>query len=131
MGKDLHSIADSGSGQLEKAADDLPLPCHSRKISLWLVLLDNIPTVILFILGFIIINQISTIGAIIFIMYALFSIVWFWAKICAYCHHYDTLACPCGYRWFWGSVYSGEIKAWICGYSNSELVTGNGKVVTD
>jgi hypothetical protein len=27
----------------------------------------------------------------------MFSVVWFWAKICPYCHHYDTLACPCGY----------------------------------
>jgi hypothetical protein len=72
-------------------------PCQKRKIPLWLVLLDNIPTIILFILGFLIINQLSTAGAIIYGFYALFSIVWFWARICPYCHHYDTLACPCGY----------------------------------
>jgi len=72
-------------------------PCHSKKIPLWLVLLDNIPTLLLFILGFLIINQLSTIGAIIYGFYTLFSVLWFWAKICPYCHHYDTHACPCGY----------------------------------
>jgi hypothetical protein len=71
--------------------------CHSRKIPIWLVLLDNVPTLLLFILGGMIINQISAAGAIIFVVYALFSVVWFWAKICPYCHHYDTYACPCGY----------------------------------
>jgi hypothetical protein len=72
-------------------------PCHSKKIPLWLVLLDNIPTLLLFLLGFLIINQASLTGAVAFGIYALFSVVWFWAKICPYCHHYDTLACPCGY----------------------------------
>jgi len=60
-------------------------------------LLDNIPTLLLFLLGFLIIYEVSLPGAIVFGTYALFSIVWFWAKICPYCHHYDTLACPCGY----------------------------------
>jgi hypothetical protein len=96
MEKYRHPISNSESDLL-KNNNDLSLPCHSRKIPLWLVLLDNIPTVILFILGFLIINQLSTIDAIVFGFYALFSIVWFWAKICPYCHHYDTLACPCGY----------------------------------
>jgi hypothetical protein len=70
---------------------------HSKKIPLWLVLLDNIPTILLILLGFIIIYKVSFAGAVIFGAYALFSIVWFWAKICPYCHHYNTLACPCGY----------------------------------
>jgi hypothetical protein len=73
------------------------IPCHSRKIPLWLVLLDNIPTLLLLLLGFLIINQVSFTGAIAFGTYAVLSVVWFWAKICPYCHHYDTLSCPCGY----------------------------------
>ncbi len=73
------------------------IPCHSRKIPIWLVLLDNIPTLLLFILGFLIVYQVSLAGAVAFGAYALISVVWFWAKICPYCHHYDTLACPCGY----------------------------------
>jgi hypothetical protein len=85
----------SGSGQ--QITSDLSAPCHSRKIPLWLVLLDNIPTLLLFILGFLIINQISAIVAIIYGSYAIFSVIWFWAKICPYCHHYNTHACPCGY----------------------------------
>jgi hypothetical protein len=88
-------ITNSESDQLRNK--DLTVPCHSRKIPVWLVLLDNIPTLILFIFGFLIINQISTIGAITFGIYALFSVIWFLAKICPYCHHYNTRACPCGY----------------------------------
>ena len=72
-------------------------PCHSVKIPLWLVLLDNIPTLLLFILGFLIINILTTTGAIVFGAYTLFSVVWFWARICPHCHHYGTYACPCGY----------------------------------
>jgi len=72
-------------------------PCHSKKIPAWLVLLDNIPTLLLFLLGFLIVYQVSLIGAVAFGTYALFSVVWFWAKICPYCHHYGTFACPCGY----------------------------------
>lgn len=72
-------------------------PCHSRRIPLWLVLLDNIPTLLLFILGFLIIKIVSLALAVIFGAYALFSVVWFWGKICPCCHHYGTYACPCGY----------------------------------
>ena len=72
-------------------------PCHAEIIPLWLVLLDNIPTIFLVILGFLIINTLSTIAAVAFAVYAIFSIVYFWARICPYCHHYGTNACPCGY----------------------------------
>ena len=72
-------------------------PCHTRKISSWLVLLDNIPTLLLIIIGFIIIRQLNLTGAVFYAIYAAISIVWFWAFICPYCHHYDTYACPCGY----------------------------------
>jgi hypothetical protein len=77
--------------------EDIKVPCHSKKIPLWLVLLDNVPTLLLFFLGFIIVCQVSVLGAVIFWIYALFSVVWFWARICPYCHHYGTLSCPCGY----------------------------------
>jgi hypothetical protein len=72
-------------------------PCHTKRIPLWLVLLDNIPTLLLLILGFLIIRQLSFTGAVFYGIYAAISIVWFWAKICPYCHHYGTYACPCGY----------------------------------
>ncbi len=71
--------------------------CHTRRIPLWLVLLDNIPTLLLFILGVLIIYGLSPLFSILFGVYTLFSVVWFWGKICPYCHHYGTYACPCGY----------------------------------
>ena len=85
------------SSEFNSPIENQITPCHSKKIPLWLVLLDNIPTVFLFILGFLIINVISTLAAILFIIYAIFSVVWFWARICPYCHHFGTYACPCGY----------------------------------
>jgi hypothetical protein len=94
---DLNNYHNSGDRSKKKIPENSTIPCHSKKIPLWLVLLDNIPTLLLFILGFIIVSRISLAGAVVFGIYALFSVVWFWAKICPYCHHYDTFACPCGY----------------------------------
>jgi len=96
MGKNLDRAANPETERLGGNTDLTP-PCHSMQIPVWLVLLDNIPTLILFTLGILIINELSTISAIVFGFYALFSVVWFWAKICPYCHHYNTLTCPCGY----------------------------------
>jgi len=72
-------------------------PCHSKAVPLWLVLLDNLPTLALFLLGAVIIGFISYIWAVIFLGYALASVVVFRARICPYCHHYATRACPCGF----------------------------------
>jgi hypothetical protein len=82
---------------LNPGNENMTAPCHSGRIPLWLVLLDNVPTILLFFLGFLIMNIISTAGAILFAVYAVVSVVWFWARICPYCHHFETYACPCGY----------------------------------
>ena len=90
----------SGEGSIPEANSDagkMPFPCHTKKIPLWLVLLDNVPTLTLIALGVWIISGFSVIAAVVFGFYALFSVVWFWWKICPYCHHFDSLACPCGY----------------------------------
>jgi len=87
---------------------NIKVPCHLKKIPLWLVLLDNVPTLLLFFLGFIIVHQVSVLGAVIFGVYALFSVVWFWARICPYCHHYDTLSCPCGYGAISSKIFKGR-----------------------
>jgi hypothetical protein len=87
----------TGDASEQNLTIDNPVPCHSKGIPLWLVLLDNIPTLLLFVLGFLIVCQISLLAAIAFGIYTLISVIWFWAKICPYCHHYDTLGCPCGY----------------------------------
>lgn len=71
--------------------------CKRKDVPMWLVILDNLPTLCLFVLGTIIIWQLSIAGAIIYAIYTLFSVVWFWARICPHCHYYDTLSCPCGY----------------------------------
>jgi hypothetical protein len=97
MVKDNISATKLGSDQLKELRNVIESQCNKKGIPLWLVLLDNIPTLILFILGAIIVYHISTIAAVIFVFYALFSVVFFWARICPYCHHYGTLACPCGY----------------------------------
>ncbi|MDH5398279.1 MAG: hypothetical protein OEX02_09045 [Cyclobacteriaceae bacterium] len=86
-----------GADQLAKLINNGTPGCSTKKIPLWLVLLDNVPTLTMFILGALIINQISTIWAVVFMAYALFSVVYFWARICPFCHHYASQACPCGY----------------------------------
>lgn len=66
-------------------------------VPLWLVLLDNIPTLAMYILGTIIISKFSMMFAISYVLYSLLSIIWFWAKICPYCNYHGTSGCPCGY----------------------------------
>jgi hypothetical protein len=68
-----------------------------KEISIWLVLLDNLPTLLLIGIGAIIISFASTIGTIMYLSYSIFSIIWFWARICTTCDFYDTRSCPCGY----------------------------------
>lgn len=97
MKNDKTTATELESDQLKELKINIESPCNKKEIPLWLVLLDNIPTLILFVLGAILVYQVSTIGSVIFTFYGLFSVVFFWVKICQYCHHYDTLACPCGY----------------------------------
>ena len=66
--------------QLKECNNDLESACHKKKIPLWLVLLDNLPTLLLTILGALLIYQITLIGAIGYVIYSLLSIVWFWAE---------------------------------------------------
>ena len=89
--------AKTGTNGLPNLNGSPTIGCQTKKIPLWLVLLDNVPTLSMFILGAMIISLLSVPGAIVYAAYAAFSIYWFWSKICVYCHHYDSRACPCGY----------------------------------
>ncbi len=68
-----------------------------RRIPLSLVLLDNVPTALLYVLGTVIFFQAGPAWGFPFAAYAAASLVWFWARICPACAHYDTAGCPCGY----------------------------------
>ena len=61
------------------------------------MVLDNAPTVLLFILGAALLSRLWWPLAVVFLAYCATSIVLFWALICPSCHHYGTRACPCGY----------------------------------
>ena len=73
------------------------LPKCEKVIPIWLVFLNNLPTLGMFVLGMLIIGQFNTLAGVGYIIYAVFSIIWFWARICTQCHQYATKACPCGY----------------------------------
>jgi hypothetical protein len=68
-----------------------------RVVPTWLVLLENISTAIMFLLGAMLIGMIWWPLAIFMLIYNLSSVVMFWAFICRYCQHFGTRACPCGY----------------------------------
>lgn len=74
-----------------------PRKACARKFSNKTVIIDNTPTVILWILASILLIQINWIFAVLFWIYIPFSILWFWRFICTYCTHFDTNCCPCGY----------------------------------
>ncbi len=68
-----------------------------RRVPLSLVLLDNLPTVLLYALGTMIFFRFGIAWGFPFAAYAAASLVWFWARICPACAHHGTAGCPCGY----------------------------------
>ena len=70
---------------------------NKKEIHFLFKMINNVPTLILFIFGTIIMAQLNIVNGIIFFIYLVFSIIWFWAKICPYCKSFNTNNCPCGY----------------------------------
>jgi len=68
-----------------------------RVVPMWLVLLDNVPTAAMFVLGAVLAGMVWTPLAILMTLYNLLAIVLFWSLICRRCQHLGTRACPCGY----------------------------------
>jgi len=67
------------------------------KLPLWFVILENIPTVSMYIFGTVIVSILSVYIGIILLLYSIITTIIFWAKICTCCIHYGTKACPSGY----------------------------------
>jgi hypothetical protein len=92
----------ASDGKMMRAMTNENLNCNvhdacERVVPLWLVLLDNIPTAMLFVLGAMLAGIVSRPLAIFMTLYNLASIVMFWSRICPHCQHFSTRACPCGY----------------------------------
>lgn len=74
-----------------------PKKMCGRRISTQTVVIDNAPTVTLWILASILLFNINWFYVVLFWIYVPVSVIWFWRFICTYCTHYDTGCCPCGY----------------------------------
>jgi hypothetical protein len=68
-----------------------------RIVPLRIVLLDNIPTAAMFVLGAILMWRLGWLFGTAYLVYCILAIVGFWGRICPWCHHFATRACPCGY----------------------------------
>ncbi len=81
-----------------KLSTDCGIPdvCE-RIVPIWVVVLDNAPTVVMFLLGALLVWQIRPAFSMLFLLYCGLSIVMFWCLICPWCHHFGTSGCPCGY----------------------------------
>lgn len=75
----------------------VPPPTCDRVVSTGRVLLDNLPTAALFVLGAWLMRPLGRAAPVLYLLGCAGSIVWFWARICTACGHYGTRACPCGY----------------------------------
>ncbi|MBN2319887.1 MAG: hypothetical protein JXR49_12450 [Acidobacteria bacterium] len=84
--------------KLESQGADCNIPnACERVVPTWLIVLDNAPTAVLFLLGTAIIWNLHSILSLVFLAYCCLSIVLFWKLICPWCHHFGTTGCPCGY----------------------------------
>ena len=68
-----------------------------RKLGARIIIADNTPTVLLWILGAFLIFQVHWLLMVLFIIYIPFSVLWFWRFICTHCALYESKCCPCGY----------------------------------
>ena len=68
-----------------------------RVVPAWVVFVDNAPTAAMFALGTILTWQIGWPFGAAYLAYCALAIVAFWGRICTWCHHFGTRACPCGY----------------------------------
>lgn len=92
------SQAGAGREARNEAATQCGVPrtCQ-RVVPRWLVLLDNLPTLALFLLGAALMARVWRPLGLVFLLYCGLTIVAFWGRICVHCHHFGTRACPCGY----------------------------------
>jgi hypothetical protein len=82
--------------KIENADCSIHNDCE-RIVPTWLIMVDNLPTLIMFILGAAIAGFLWRPLAIIMLLYNFSTIVMFWGLICRHCHHFGARACPCGY----------------------------------
>ncbi len=68
-----------------------------RVVSVWLIMLDNVPTVAMFVLGAVLVRMAWGSAAIAMVLYDLLAVVLFWRLICRHCAQFGSRACPCGY----------------------------------
>jgi len=83
-------------------SNDTPLECGihvacERVVAWWVILLDNVPTAAMFVLGTILMWHLGWLPGAAYLAYCGLAIVAFWGRICPWCHHFNTRACPCGY----------------------------------
>jgi hypothetical protein len=87
----------SGAGANEAHIEcGIPAECE-RVVPLWIILLDNVPTAAMFVLGTILVWRLGWLFGAAYLVYCVLAIVAFWGRICPWCHHFNTHACPCGY----------------------------------
>ncbi len=86
--------------QLEKyeggAGCGIPNACE-RMVPTWLIVLDNAPTIVMFLLGSALVWNLNSLFSMAYLVYCGLSIILFWRLICPWCHHFGTTGCPCGY----------------------------------
>lgn len=80
----------------EGAACGIPDACE-RIVPTWLIVVDNAPTIIMFLLGSALVWPLNPLFSMAYLFYCGLSIILFWRLICPWCHHFDTTGCPCGY----------------------------------
>lgn len=83
-------------GNASAAGCDVSPACQ-RVVPRWLVLLDNLPTLALFLLGAALMARFNRPLGLVYLLYCGLSILAFWGRICVHCHHFGSRACPCGY----------------------------------
>jgi hypothetical protein len=83
----------SGAGSDERGDCGIHRDCQ-RVVPAWIVFVDNAPTAVMFGLGTFLMWQFGWVIGTGYLAYCFLAIIAFWGRICPWCHHFGTHACP-------------------------------------
>lgn len=95
--KDINEISDVFSGANMEQSPDVSRSGHPRRWSASEIVVSNIPSMLTYILGTLIMFHLGILAGVLYIAFVIIQLVLFMRFVCIYCPTYDSIHCPSGY----------------------------------
>ena len=95
--KDIKGISEVFSGVVMEQSPDLSKSARPRKWSAGEIVVANVPSMLTYILGTLIMFHLGILFGVLFIAFVVVQLILFMRFVCIYCPTYDSIHCPSGY----------------------------------